>query len=74
MNCEHDWNCATCSKCDAVVTDQQIISRAAQTYCIGSDGDVVLNHDKGTPPISHGEDGAWVQAWVWVSYKSAEAA
>ena len=40
--------------------DTEIIKQAVATY---SSDDIQIDD---SPRISHGEDGAWVQAWVWV--------
>lgn len=47
------------------MTDQEIIARARQRYCERSSDDIEIDDD---PKLSRGDDGCWVQAWVWVRY------
>jgi hypothetical protein len=42
--------------------NEKIVEKARETHC-----DDNLEIDEGAA-ISHADDGAWVQAWVWVSY------
>jgi hypothetical protein len=41
-------------------TDDQYIAHACKQYC----SDEIEIDDE--PDLSHGDDGCWVQAWVWV--------
>ena len=45
------------------MTDEEIITRARELYCQRSDNNIEIDD---TPKLSHGDDGVWVQAWVWV--------
>lgn len=50
------------SEVSPCVTDDEIIAKARDIYAMDNieiDGD---------PPLSKADDGAWVQAWVWVKY------
>lgn len=48
------------------MTDEELIATARATYC--SD-DLEIDD---APVLSRGDDGAWVQAWVWVPYPDTE--
>ena len=52
----------------AAMDDTHLIQVARLKYCYRTD-DIEID-DNAT--ISHGEDGSWVQAWVWIPHERIE--
>lgn len=48
-----------------IVSDEWIVDEARSNYAIISDNDIGIDEN---PVISRADDGAWVQAWVWVRF------
>jgi len=70
-SCEGSGNCQDCGG-DGVIapTDEEVIAACVNKYCGRlSDGDVDYD-DK--PTVSRGDDGAYVQAWLYVRFSEVE--
>lgn len=57
-----------CSDCVPASQDAAYIKAAIERWGTGSNGDLEIDGD---PRVSASENGAWVQAWVWVSNTEA---
>jgi len=49
-------------ECEDARASQQEIEAARQLHCVGSDDNVEIDDAL----CSHGENGFWVQGWLWV--------
>lgn len=53
-------------------TDEQIRQMAREMFPF--DDDVEMDHNAQVSRVDGGDHGAWVQAWIWVSFPETEDA
>lgn len=54
---------------DLTFADEALLAQAREKYAAGSDDDIEIDE---LAPTSEGDEGVWVQAWVWLRYPEVD--